>query len=173
MPQQTSSTRASGRCRMCAKALRGAPSPDMIERKRKQVVQKIVARRDLAEHPLHMRGRFAFVARAFGSRSRQLSPFSEALTVISRAISDDPVGIHASGLKCRLRAAIAGSSANARATTGHGTSMPHSVFPMRRGKTHSTRPPRAFLSPARMGRNSVALESFRAAEADRCSPPAE
>ena len=52
--------------------------------------------------------------------------------------------------------AIAGVSANARATTGHGTSMPHSVLPMRRGRTHSTRPPRAFLSPARIGRNSAA-----------------
>ena len=56
-------------------------------------------------------------------------------------------------------AAMAGNSANVRETRCPGNSTPHSALPMRRGKTQRTRPPRAFLSPARMGRNCEASNS--------------
>src|SRR5271156_282869 len=50
----------------------GALAPHAIERQRKQVVQKIVARRNSAEHFPDMRGSLAFAASAFRTRTRRL-----------------------------------------------------------------------------------------------------
>ena len=59
--------------------------------------------------------------------------------------------------QARALAANSGNCANVFATIGQGMSAPHSVLPMRRGSTHRTRPPRAFLSPATMGRSCDAV----------------
>src|SRR5208282_226771 len=102
------------------------------------MIEEVVARRDARKHLLNALGGLAFISHAFRARARQ------GLAGILRR---DHVFADAAF------AAISGSSANARATTGHGTPRSHSVLPMPRARTQCTLPPRDFLSPATMPRS--------------------
>lgn len=53
-----------------SESIRGATPPDTIEIEGEQMVQQIVPRRNLREHPLDTRTRFALVVRALGPRAR-------------------------------------------------------------------------------------------------------
>ena len=122
---------------------RGAMAPVAIQRKGQKVIQEVVARRDAAEHLAHARGGFAFVERADRPRAGQFRrPFDRQHSCDSRVVRSD-FRRCGNGWEFRKRTL----------DEGHGKSTPHWTLPMRRGNTHRTRPLRAFLSPARIGRN--------------------
>jgi len=51
---------------------RRSAAPHAVKGERKQVIQKIVTRRNPAEHFPHVRRSFAFAASALGTRARRL-----------------------------------------------------------------------------------------------------
>ena len=155
MPQHRSSTRASVRRKMRAKFSRGAPPPHTIERKRKRVIQKIVARRNAAEHFAHARGCFALVRARLGRVPGSVTVFlllpcfGHRRTLRRHAGFDCPSRSTATPRRCAIQISARGERPTPLSRCG--------------AEAPRDRPPRAFLSPARMG--AIAPRVFRRATA--------